>query len=192
VGRRVPARDEHGMTIIEVQVAIIIIGLVMTALCSALMVIIQSSSSEQKRTALEVELRRYSELVSEAPYAPCADPPNNGRYMPAAVNYSLPAGISVPSGSVTAKLWEAPQNRPGGGQVPVNNIADVDLSPTSTQLKTPAQFQTDEPSQCAGGGAWLGNGSGVDDGMQYVSLSLKDNTTNVVLTTNVLKRKDGS
>lgn len=192
---------ERGFSLIEILIAVWILGAVMTTMCSALLLALQSSSQESRRTALEVELRHYAEAVKAAPYAPCADPLNLGTYVPskyttatgaqpaftlpsgihagALSTYTIPYGYTVPASGVAATFWENPQNLTPPVTVPPNGIVTVNPA----QFKTLTQFQADEPTQCSGN-------SGIDDGIENVTLSLQDTTTGVVQTTSVLKRTD--
>jgi Tfp pilus assembly protein PilV len=99
-----PARDS-GETLIELLVAIVVIGIGVTALLGAWQIAVSSSSLTSNRSKAEAVLRSWAESVATvtdtgaAAYVPCAGPA------------SIPAASGLPSGftAVVAgvKYWTA-------------------------------------------------------------------------------------
>ena len=96
IQRRLRENDQ-GDTLIEILISVMLLGLIVTAMFGALLVLTQSSVLFKDNTKLQNSIRNWSEQVSSASYVACATPSD----IPAAA--SLPSGIS---GSVTAvKYW---------------------------------------------------------------------------------------
>lgn len=95
-GRGVGERDPHGErgeTLVEVLVAVSILGLAALAVLSGLMLAIKVSDIHRKTTDSSAEARNYVEAienyVSQGKYVACA---STTSYAPATVNYTPPPG----------------------------------------------------------------------------------------------------
>ncbi|MGQ0826471.1 MAG: type IV pilus modification PilV family protein [Actinomycetota bacterium] len=67
-------RDQSGMSLLEVQIGIILIGLVMTAMMSSLATATMTSDIQRRQAVAGTELKRYVEYVRAVPYMPCVEP----------------------------------------------------------------------------------------------------------------------
>jgi type II secretory pathway pseudopilin PulG len=94
-----PGRPESGETLIELLVAIVVIGIGVTALLGAWQIAVASSSLNANQSRAQALLRTWAESVADTgtyAYVPCASPAS----MPAAVG--LPTGFTS---QVTVKYW---------------------------------------------------------------------------------------
>ena len=64
--------DESGETLVEVLVALVIIGIAFTAIIGGVFTSIVSASTQRDRTRATVVLAAAAETVNSATYAPCA------------------------------------------------------------------------------------------------------------------------
>jgi prepilin-type N-terminal cleavage/methylation domain-containing protein len=113
-------RSEIGFTLIEVLVAVIVIGIAFVALLSGMAVLVKSSRLHQTQAVAEVEVRRYAELA-EGAYS------STGDYSAGTVGYSAPAGFTTAPPSVQCSPSGTPPACSGTG-----NIQLVTLSVSST------------------------------------------------------------
>lgn len=70
--RGADSRDERGFSLVEILIALQIIGAVMVVFAAALFTMIGTSDYARRTTLAETELRRYADAVRAAPYQPCA------------------------------------------------------------------------------------------------------------------------
>ncbi|HVF74898.1 MAG TPA: prepilin-type N-terminal cleavage/methylation domain-containing protein [Acidimicrobiales bacterium] len=80
------ARDESGLTLVEVLVTVMIMGIAFTVLLGGMGTSVLSSGLHEKQAKVEVEVRRFAELVKQRPYEA------SGTYAGA---YTAPAGFSA-------------------------------------------------------------------------------------------------
>jgi hypothetical protein len=106
-GRAGTSRAEAGVTLLEIQIGIALLGLVMTAFMGALITTASTSDIERRGAIADAELRRYVDYVRSMGYVPCAQPdvtgtPSGYAYAPIA-NLGNADGTSITgvSGTVT-------------------------------------------------------------------------------------------
>lgn len=93
---RLPAEDggESGFTLIEVILAVAIIGIAFVALLGAMATAVSASGLHRTQAVAELEVRRYAELVEAAPW-------NLSGYTAGGVGYTPGAAASAPYNIVT-------------------------------------------------------------------------------------------
>jgi len=75
-------RSEEGLTLIELLIAMMVMGIALTVLLGGMVTTVTASGLHKQQAIAEVELRKYAELVKAARYEP------DGRYDN--VGYSAP------------------------------------------------------------------------------------------------------
>lgn len=132
VGRH-PRRGEGGFTLVEVQVTIIIVGLIMSAFAGSSVLIVSGAAHAERSAAVDAEARRAAERLRAASYDACA----SGGYSPGpAANPEV--DVAVTSVEVARRThygagvspeyvqiirdgaWVAPADSPCGGGTPVD------------------------------------------------------------------------
>jgi prepilin-type N-terminal cleavage/methylation domain-containing protein len=69
---RRPASSERGFTLIEMLIAVWIIGAILVAMVGGLFTMIRASDLSRRQALVESEVRRYAEAIRAAPYHACA------------------------------------------------------------------------------------------------------------------------
>jgi prepilin-type N-terminal cleavage/methylation domain-containing protein len=87
-----PPGDDAGLTLVEVLVAVAILGIGVVSVLGGLMTSIKVSSDGQTTTEVRNALRSYAEAVTAATYVDCAP---DSTYAAAAVGFTPPAGASA-------------------------------------------------------------------------------------------------
>jgi Tfp pilus assembly protein PilV len=65
-------RDDSGETLLELLIAITIIGLGVTAILGAVMIAVSASTLDQRQVQAQARLKSWAEKLSAAPYVDCA------------------------------------------------------------------------------------------------------------------------
>jgi prepilin-type N-terminal cleavage/methylation domain-containing protein len=105
---RARLRGDAGVTLIELLVTVVILGVVFVAILGGMATGMVVSDLHRKQATAETIIRSYAEAVKAAAYTICAAP---AAYTASAVGYSVPAGLS-PTYSVAVaavRYWQ-----PGG------------------------------------------------------------------------------
>jgi type II secretory pathway pseudopilin PulG len=90
--RRTSPRDDAGETLIELLVALMVIGTAVTAILGALVVAVNSSVLARNQTRVQAALRSWAEQVA------AVGDTGTYRYVPCAAPSAFPAPDVVPSG----------------------------------------------------------------------------------------------
>jgi len=103
VTRRSPARveTEAGFTLVEVLVAVAILGVGVLAVVGGMMTSIKVSAQGQFTADTQTSLRGYAEAVTAAPYVECGAL-SPSPYTPAATSFPVPSGQTATS---TLQRW---------------------------------------------------------------------------------------
>ncbi|MDQ1621416.1 MAG: hypothetical protein QOE19_3985 [Actinomycetota bacterium] len=97
-GLRTRSEDrDAGLTLVEVLLAVAILGIGVTAIVGGMMTSIKSSDMERRAADGQTAMRAYAEAVAGATYAACAS-----SYT--ATGFTAPAGFSA---SMTVTYWNA-------------------------------------------------------------------------------------
>ena len=103
--------EERGETLIELLVALAILGIALVAIIGAFGASITMSDVHRKQASAGAAVRNYGELVENfvagTGYSSCA---SASAYAPAAVGYTAPSGYSASSLSIqywTGSAWSA-------------------------------------------------------------------------------------
>lgn len=103
--------DDRGETLIELLVALTILGIALVAVIGALAASITMSDVHRKQSTAGAEVRNYAEQVENyaagTGYAACALP---SAYAAATVGYAAPAGYSATPSAIrywTGSAWSA-------------------------------------------------------------------------------------
>jgi hypothetical protein len=70
--RAIPPVDERGTTLVEVVLTVVLVGLVVVTLVSALFTMTVASDRHRRLAVADAELRRYAEWLRARPYVVCA------------------------------------------------------------------------------------------------------------------------
>lgn len=122
--RHLEERDENGMTLIEVILALVILGAVVSALMSALVTTSTASRSHRDLATADAALRDYAEAYKAAVRATCVG---------GATTYTV--SFTAPSGFTPSPAPGTSQSCPAG----VTSIKTVTVSialPNGTTTKT--------------------------------------------------------
>ena len=105
---RARLRGDAGVTLVELLVTVVILGVDFVAILGGMATGMVVSDLHRKQATSETIIRSYAEAVKAAPYAVCA---GTAAYAALAVGYSVPAGLRPTYAvSVTAvSYWQ-----PGG------------------------------------------------------------------------------
>ena len=87
-----PGRDERGETLVEIVVAVAILGLAATVLVGALGTVTSASSLHRHQATAETAVRTYAEAVRAVGYRDCRAPLT---YAAADVGFAVPAGFAT-------------------------------------------------------------------------------------------------
>ena len=109
-------RSETGLTLIEVLISVMILGIAFVAILGAMSTTIIGSALHRKQAHEQTLIRSYAEAVKEIPYESCtpsADPTNPSLHAQDPVEYQLDQGefdfegfTPVPNGSPpNVKYW---------------------------------------------------------------------------------------
>ena len=94
------AREDDGLTLVELLVAVAIMGVAFTIVVGGIFTYVQSSINHRSQATVQLELRKYVTALQGLAYSSCAT-----SYAPA---YTAPTGIGTPTQSVM--LWNATAN----------------------------------------------------------------------------------
>ena len=98
LGRGAPP-DGRGETLVEILVAVAILGLAATALLGALGTVTSASALHREQATAETAIRSYAEAVKAVGYRPgCSDPT---RYTESSVGFAVPDGY----GTTAPEVW---------------------------------------------------------------------------------------
>ena len=95
------AQRQAGFTLVEVLLAIAVLGIGVLATVSGMMTSIKVSTQGQAAAESLTALRGYAEAVAEAPYVECGAL-SPSAYTPAFTSFSVPAGLTATS---TLQRW---------------------------------------------------------------------------------------
>ena len=120
---------ERGETLLELLIALVIMGIGVLAIIGGLGTSMSMSGLHRNQSTAGVIVRDYAEsieaFVGGSGYQPCAAP---SAYAPAAVGYSTPSANYVPS-PVSVRYWN--------GSAFVSSCADVGLQQLTIQVAAP-------------------------------------------------------
>jgi prepilin-type N-terminal cleavage/methylation domain-containing protein len=103
-------RRDDGVTLVEILVAVSILGIALVTLMGGLWTAIVSSDQHRKEASAGVALRTYAEAVQNASYTGCA---TTSTYAPAAVGFTTPGGYTA--SVTTAEYWHPSGTDPNTG-----------------------------------------------------------------------------
>jgi prepilin-type N-terminal cleavage/methylation domain-containing protein len=91
---------ESGFSLIEVLLAVVIMGTAFVSILAAMGTAAQSAGLHRTEATAELEVRRYAELVEAAPWdASCAYTPKSVGYVPTTTPDPAPYPVSGPLGA---------------------------------------------------------------------------------------------
>jgi prepilin-type N-terminal cleavage/methylation domain-containing protein len=130
-------RGDAGVTLVELLVTVVILGVVFVAILGGMATGMVVSDLHRKQATAETIIRSYAEAVKPAPYTVCA---GTAAYAASAVGYSVPAGLRPTYAvSVAAVRYWQPGGSTGSfvsslGSCPGsdNNLQSVTLRVVST------------------------------------------------------------
>lgn len=94
--RVIPPADERGATLVEVVLTVILVGLVVVTLVSALFTMTVASDRHRRLAVADAELRRYAEWLRARPYVVCAPAGDASPYgFDAVDDPDVPAGLTA-------------------------------------------------------------------------------------------------
>jgi prepilin-type N-terminal cleavage/methylation domain-containing protein len=160
------ARAEDGFTLVEVLIAVWILGVVMVGLIGAIITMTLTSNIDRQVTAVEVELRHYADAVRTAPYKVCAQ--NS--------DYATPSGYTPGESAANPSI----------NSVKYRNTFTNDAYLTPANAVAPTAFVANTPPGSGKDTLCRQSGQGQDDGVQLIDLQVKIGT--VVRSTTILKR----
>ncbi|HEY2666200.1 MAG TPA: prepilin-type N-terminal cleavage/methylation domain-containing protein [Actinomycetota bacterium] len=134
---RARLRGDAGVTLVELLVTVVILGVVFVAILGGMATGMVVSDLHRKQATAETIIRSYAEAVKAASYTVCA---GTAAYAASAVGYSVPAGLRPTYAvSVTAVRYWQPGGSTGSftgslGSCPGadNNLQAVTLRAVST------------------------------------------------------------
>jgi prepilin-type N-terminal cleavage/methylation domain-containing protein len=106
--------DEAGYTLTEVLAALIVLGVAITAIISAMGSSIIASDIHRKIVTDDAIVRSYAERLEAAPYVDCATP-SNSEYSAAGVNLDLNNWPGYSATVVKVEYWNGDGAFAGGG-----------------------------------------------------------------------------
>lgn len=122
--------EDRGETLIELVVALAILGIAMVAVVGALGASITMSDIHRKQSTAGAEARNYGELVENyvagTGYTACAAPAS---YAPATVGYAAPAGYAAAATTLrywTGSAWSASCGTDNGLQQLTVSVSSTD------------------------------------------------------------------
>lgn len=125
-------RSEEGTTLVELLVAISILGIAFTAIVGGLFTSAVTSDAIRKQAAAAASLASYAEAVKADPYLACATTyPGTG--------FTLPAGFT--KGAVAVAYWNATSLTFDATCTTDPGLQRVTLSLTSTDGRAPTSIQ---------------------------------------------------
>jgi type II secretory pathway pseudopilin PulG len=89
---RAPRSDQRGTTLVEIVIALVILGGLVSTLLAALATASQGSKAQRDLVTADAVLRDYAETAKAAVKSSCAGAGGTGTY---SVAYTPPAGFSV-------------------------------------------------------------------------------------------------
>ncbi len=102
---RMSRSDERGETLVELLIAIVILGVAVTTLLAALATAITASASHRRHATSDTLARSFAEALSDP------DPASGTPYVDCATSYPLPGYLAVPTGfdapTTAVSYWKA-------------------------------------------------------------------------------------
>jgi type II secretory pathway pseudopilin PulG len=103
---RHPVESEQGETLLELVIAIAILGISVIAIASGIAVSIVATDTQRKQATASVIARNYAEsietYVADGNYAPCQHPGAADNYEPATVGLSVPKPYTATLSAATS------------------------------------------------------------------------------------------
>lgn len=122
--------DERGETLLEILVAVVLLGVAVVAVLGALLTAAKVSDLHRKQATAGAAARDYAETVARrvaaGGYVPCAAP---SAYLPSAVGFGAPGGYSASTTSVrywTGSGWGATCSSDQGLQLATVQVRSAD------------------------------------------------------------------
>ena len=101
---RPPLADDRGVTLVELLVTVVILGITAAAVLGGLLTSVRTSDVHRKQTTAGVAARAYAENIARhvagSGYVACAAPAS---YAPATVGFPSPAGYAAEVASI--RYW---------------------------------------------------------------------------------------
>jgi Tfp pilus assembly protein PilV len=98
------AREDGGESLLEVLVALVIVGIAVVAVIGGLLTSVSVSDSHRKQASAAAFARNYAEnvttFVAGGGYSPCS---STAAYTPSVVGFSVPSGFSATT--VLVRYW---------------------------------------------------------------------------------------
>ena len=123
--------DERGVSLVEVLVAVTIMGLTFTAIVGGLTASVVGSGIQQRQATADTILRSYGEVVKAGAYVDCAGP---AAYEPADVGYVVPDGFSAEVSTVS--YWHEDPVDPSTGSFGSSCTSDEGLQRLTLEVVT--------------------------------------------------------
>ena len=111
---------EGGFTLPEVLVALIILGVAVTAIISSLGTSIVVSDVHRKLVSADAVVRTYAERLDKATYVECATPTGAGFYQPGPTGLNLPLPANFTASITSVEFWNGDNPATFTGTCPGN------------------------------------------------------------------------
>jgi hypothetical protein len=182
-----PVRNERAYTLIEVVITVWIMGAIVVTLMGSLFTMIKANDLTNRKASLDLELRRWTDAIREAPYQECASSTAD-----IALIYGYP-------GSEYTDLWPYATTMtgttPGTTDVPLAIIGFTDikylstsaadpLHPTVTPMSASWPFDTTDTTEGP-------TGTCHDPGEQQITVWVQTSTTPTIHETATFTKRDG-
>ena len=90
-----PRRSEDGATLLEILMAVMVVGVAFVALLGGLGTSVISSDLHRKQAVAETTIRRYAEAVKQVQCSPTCPSSASSAYTASALGVSLPDGFTA-------------------------------------------------------------------------------------------------
>jgi len=113
-GRAQRERGERGQSLVELLVAIVLVGMVFLAITLAILTVVRSSGSNRRIQSIDTALVSYGEVIRDrtlVPYTACAAAGTSGSTTVASAyqtSAALPAAMSTSNAAVASDTWRKP------------------------------------------------------------------------------------
>jgi Tfp pilus assembly protein PilV len=166
------AHNERGVTLIEVQITVLVLGLVATAFCGSLFMATKTATQTETSAAADTELRKYAELVRSVEYEPCSNP-TTGTEPPAQADTS----------SYRWSSTDAPANTVGW-------VQNIEFGTPNIANKQELKIDwTSRAASTCNGVTDQADAQTKDPGLQRITIAVRvSGTTPVTTTATIIKR----
>jgi type II secretory pathway pseudopilin PulG len=123
--------SEEGVTLVEILVTVMILGVAFVTLVGGMSSAMIASDIHRKEATAGAALRSYAEAIKGAGYTNCATP---ATYAPASVGYVQPAASTA--GVTSVEYWQVDSSDPNTGSFNGTCTTDQGLQRISVQVTT--------------------------------------------------------